>query len=372
MVQSSARRSVAIVELTGVHEEIIPSLIDALPEGVHADVFVNSRCRAQRGDLFAELHDLNATVTYVDIVAAVDWIALGARIDGGGHEALIISTFQIEGVALWARARRTPVIGVVHNPLLFQQSECCKGMLAEDALDIVALAPHVGARFDAMTGGRSMDRIAVIEPVFWGDTRAQGDPAGPRRVIVPGGVNFAARDFNGLVEALTPARQKEMQARNLELQVIGGGKDRAALEAMVAERGLGDVLTLLPLSDSGRVPYGPYVQALDSAWAIYPLLPLGWPPYRDHKITSAIPTAVGFGLPVVLDRWTERTYRVPALVSDGSIGAALDALIGLDAEARRRLMSEVSAYGRAARERNRQEMQRLLSRAACRPIRRTA
>lgn len=371
-MQSSARRSVAIVELTGVHEEIIPSLVDALPEGVRAEVFINSRCRDLRGDLFAELAGLDATVTYVDILSAADWIALGARIDGGGHDALIPSTFQIEGVALWARARRTPVIGVVHNPLLFQQSDCCRAMLAEDALDVVVLASHVAAKFDAMTGGRSMDRVAVIEPVFWGERGPQAEPDGFRRVVVPGGVNFAARDFTGLIEALTPARQAAMRARNLSLQVIGGGKDRAALEAMVAEGGLGDVLTLLPLSESGRVPYGPYVRALDAAWAIYPLLPLGWPPYRDHKITSAIPTAVGFGLPVVLDRWTERTYRVPALVGDASIGAALDALIALDPEARGAVMAEVAAYRRSARARNRQEMARVLDRAMARPVRRTA
>jgi hypothetical protein len=362
VVVQTSRGSVAILELTGVHEEIIPSLVDALPRGMSAVVYVNDRCRLVRGDIFAELAGLNALVEYVEISKAIDWVNLGRRIDAGGHEALIVTTFQIEGVALWARGRKLPVLGVIHNPPLFLNSAACKSALADEGLRSIVLAPHVAARFNTLTQGAHMDAIGVVEPVFWGEGERGQPPAGaPKRVIVPGGVNFVARDFEGLLRALDHGRLSRLRQSGIELQIIGGGPDRAKLEDQVNANDLADVVCLLPLSETGRVPYSAYVAALREAWAIYPLLPLKWPPYRDYKITSAIPTAIGFGLPLVLDRWTASAYRVPALVTDGSIGAALDGLISLTPPERSALVDEIVTYGRSARNRNRTELGRLLS-----------
>ena len=362
MVVQTSRGSVAILELTGVHEEIIPSLVDALPRGMSAVVYVNDRCRLVRGDIFAELAGLNALVEYVEISKAIDWVNLGRRIDAGGHEALIVTTFQIEGVALWARGRKLPVLGVIHNPPLFLNSAACKSALADEGLRSIVLAPHVAARFNTLTQGAHMDAIGVVEPVFWGEGERGQPPAGaPKRVIVPGGVNFVARDFEGLLRALDHGRLSRLRQSGIELQIIGGGPDRAKLEDQVNANDLADVVCLLPLSETGRVPYSAYVAALREAWAIYPLLPLKWPPYRDYKITSAIPTAIGFGLPLVLDRWTASAYRVPALVTDGSIGAALDGLISLTPPERSALVDEIVTYGRSARNRNRTELGTLLS-----------
>ncbi|WP_439140351.1 hypothetical protein [Roseicyclus sp.] len=361
-MSESSHRKVAILELTGVHEEVIPSLVDAVPSGVTVDVFVNARCRDIRGDIFREIKGFTANVRYLEIAKAIDWVKLGRDIDGGGYEALIISTFQIEGVALWARERKPAVIGVVHNPTLFQKSAASTTALAEGRISTIVLAPHVAARFNAMTHGAHMDAIGVIEPVFWGEgARAWARSDSPKQVIVPGGVNFSARDFEGLLDALEPSRVAAMRHAGIALQIIGGGPDRAKLEEQVTERGLEDVVGLLALSASGRVPYDAYVAALIQAWAIYPLLPLEWPPYRDYKITSAIPTAIGFGLPVVLDRWTASAYRVPALISDASIATALDALIALSPDRHAQLVDEILRYGTEARARNRIEMARLIA-----------
>lgn len=365
MFGQASPRSVAIVELTGVHEEIIPSLVDALPEGTRADVFVNARCRSVRGDIFSQIGPLSAQVQYIEIAKAIDWVELGRRIDAGGYDALIISTFQIEGVALWAAARDLPVIGVVHNPKIFLNSPACKGALIEGRLRTIVLAPHVAARFNTMTHGAHMDAISVIEPVFWGErAAAQAQTTTQKRVIVPGGINFAARDFDGLLAALDPARIAIMQDAGVTLQIIGGGPDRAKLEDALDVRGLRNIVSLLALSDTGRVPYDAYVAALEQAWAIYPLLPLSWPPYRDYKITSAIPTAIGFGLPFVTDRWTASAYRVPALIADASTHAALDALIGLSSAQHSDVVRELSDYRAAARLRNRAEMSRLMQKNA--------
>lgn len=356
--------SVAIVELTGVHEEIIPSLVDALPVGTRTQVFVNQRCKHMRGDLFAETEGVNASVTYVDIVKAPDWDKLGGLIDAGGHDVLIISTFQIDGIAKWARKRKLPLIGVVHNPMIFGKSEACKAALVDEGLGCVVLAPHVAARLNAMTRGAHMDAIGVVEPVFWGtgDRRKLPDD-GRKRVVVPGGVNYAVRDFEGLLSALNPERVARLRDAGIVLQIIGGGPDRSTLQSALQHGQLDDVVELLPLSDSGRVPYAAYVEALRQARAVYPLLPLAWPPYRDHKITSAIPTAIGFGLPLVLDRWTASVYRVPALVVDASIAAAVDGIIGLDHATRDGLREETTAYRMAIRNTNTKEMDRLLLKA---------
>lgn len=360
-----APKSVAILELTGVHEEIIPSLVDALPEGTVARVFVNRRCLEMRGDLFVEIDGLCCDVEYVEINKAIDWVQLGRRIDTEGFDALIISTFQIEGVALWADQRALPVLGVVHNPTLFLNSDACKTALTAGEVQSIVLAPHVAARFNALTRGAHIDAIGVAEPVFWGEIgECPSQLTGPKHVIVPGGVNFAVRDFEGLLASLDTDRLANLRRAGIVLQIIGGGPDRDTLHRLISERGVDDVITLLPLAASGRVPYAAYISALRTAWAIFPLLPLNWAPYREYKITSAIPTAIGFGLPVVLDRWTAHAYRVPALVTDGSIGAALDSLIMLTPKARTALVNETKAYGLQARQRNRRELARLLS--ACR------
>lgn len=355
-------RSVVILELTGVHEEIIPSLVDALPPGTDVQVIVNKRCLDMRGDIFAEMDGLSCKIDYVEITKAIDWVQLGRRIDDGDHDALIISTFQIEGVALWAEQRALPVLGVVHNPTLFLNSDACKSAFTTCGTQGVVLAPHVAARFNSLTRGAHIDAIGVLEPVFWGEGNIAMSPVGePKHVIIPGGVNFAARDFEGLLAALDPPRLAGLRAAGIVLQIIGGGPDRATLHDQIMEKDVGDVVDLLPISPSGRVPYDAYIAALRKAWAVYPLLPLNWPPYRDYKITSAIPTAIGFGLPVVLDRWTANAYRVPAVVSDGSIAAALDCLATLTARAHDEISKETRDYGRLARQRNRHEMTRLLS-----------
>lgn len=361
-MSESSQRKDAILELTGVHEEVIPSLVDALPPGVSADVFVNIRCRDMRGDIFKEIRGFSGNLRYLEIARAIDWVKLGHEIDAGGYAALIISTHQTEGIGAWADQRTLPVIATVHNPLLFQAAPSCAKALSQGRLRCIVLAPHVAARFHGLTRGAVMDAIGVVEPVFWGEgigARAVAD--GPKHVIVPGGVNYATRDFKGLLAALDAPRVERMRKARVVLQIIGGGPDRAKLEDQIGENALGEVLELLPLSESGRVPYEAYVAALRRAWALYPLLPLAPPPYRDHKITSAIPTAIGFGLPVVLDRWTASAYRVPALISDASIPAALDALIALPSERHAELVSDIRRYGTEARARNRIEMARLIA-----------
>ena len=58
----------------------------------------------------------------------------------------------------------------------------------------------------------------------------------------------------------------------------------------------------------------------------YPLIAEGFAQYQRIKITSTAAFSVGFGVPLVMDRYSEACYRFPMLVADNSIVANLDRL----------------------------------------------
>lgn len=348
--------------MNGVHEEIVPSLIHAVGDGALVDVFVNARCRDKRGDIFAHSPNFGARIRYVPIEGSQDWTDLAATLDAGSYDLLVFSTLQTDSFANFARARGKPILGVVHNLRMFQQSDPCKGLLDDGILMPLTLAPHVAMAFHAATGGAHIDRIGVVEPVVWQDGAAAASSDGRRHVAIPGGVQFRNRAFEELVTTLAGGLAADLARADIALQVLGGGADRAALERMVTDRDLGEVITFAARGESEMVEYDTYLAALRQAWALYPLLPVHALPYRQFKITSAIPTALGFGLPFVLDRWTHQVYRSPAIVAGATVADHLRALLDLDAASHGEHRAEIAAYVKAATARNRAEIARIIDR----------
>ena len=353
-------RRAAIIQTDGVHEEIISSLIHALGAGWEVAVYINQRCRDTRGDIFAQMPEVSAKIYYVAIENRPDWEALQNTIRAFAPDLVISSTFQRDGAAAFMDSFGVPVLGVVHNVAMARAAPFVSEMLDTGRAQALVLAPHVAAALNRATDGTMMDRIGVIEPVYWGADLAQANDK--RRIAVPGGVNAANRDFPSLINALSdPTRARAMADAGVVIEVLGGGPDRATIADEVAKRGLDPLITFAPLGPNGRVHYDAYFKALRQSWAILPLIPLEKADYRLFKITSAVPTSVGFGLPIVLDRWTASVYRNPALPAAGPVAASLDALCDMDSAHHGALTHDIRVYRDAALTRNRDEMARMVA-----------
>lgn len=352
---------VAIVETGGVHEEIIPSLIHALAPFAEISVFINERCRGVRGDLFSELKISFIDLHYVSLVSRDDYQALGRKIDAGGYQVVVVSTLQSDGAADWASMRSAPVMGVIHNVVLFQRSERCQQLIQSGKLFPITLAPHVAARLHSATKGEYIDRVAVMQPFFWGDSPMTTRLISDKKIVgIPGGVNYKSRDFKRLLASLSGDRLRTIQANCVEFRVLGGGDDLDLLKSEVREKDLGNVVSFSALNASGRVPYSTYIKTLFQCWMIYPLLPMRALPYRDYKITSAIPTAAGFALPLLLDRWTSQVYRVPSIIFDSSVQGAIDAINSCTEQIYYATSHKLRHYTQVVLQQNRDDMSRLL------------
>ncbi|MDJ0554514.1 MAG: FkbM family methyltransferase [Microcoleaceae cyanobacterium MO_207.B10] len=331
-VKKEKYRRCAIFQFEAVHEAVIPTLVYVFNQnGYIPHIYINARCESQRGDIFSQMSALDFELYYWKIDNRQDWEELTEKARHQDIEFICLSTFQSDGIAKWADQVGKPIIGVIHNVNLFLASEHCHKVFASGKLQVLTLGHHVAVFLHQRIDKELTDRVGVIEPVFWGGNFGENRTSlnQEKIVAIPGGVNFKTREYSTLLAVLEDQGLRK-DINGLVFKVLGGGSDRTILEQEVAERGLESHILFAPLSPSGMVLYKDYFTALQSATFLYPLAPLSFYHYREHKITSAITTALGFNLPIVLDRWTARTYRVPALVSDATVAASVACLVAVE------------------------------------------
>ena len=355
-------RRCAIFQFEAVHEETIPTLVYALNQnGYMPYVYVNARCEIQRGDIFSQIATLDFELYYWRLDSRQDWERLTEKARHQDIEFICISTFQSDGIAKWADQVGKPIIGVIHNVNLFLASEHCRTVFASGKLQVLTLAHHVAVFLHQRIDKELTDRVGVIEPVLWGGNFGENRASlnQEKIVAIPGGVNFKTREYSTLLAVLEDQGLRK-DINGLVFKVLGGGSDRTILEQEVVERGLSSRILFAPLGPSGMVFYKDYFTALQGATFLYPLAPLSFYHYREHKITSAIPTALGFNLPIVLDRWTARTYRIPALISDATVAASVAYLIEVGEREIRAKRQTMADYYRVSLMEGIEELKRLI------------
>jgi glycosyltransferase involved in cell wall biosynthesis len=312
-------QTVAIVQFEAVHEEVIPSVCHALKEnGITPTVFLNREILTRRGDIFARICPGEFDYHYVPVSSPEDWHMLKTRLLARKKDAFVfINTYQRPGIAKFGSELGKPVLGIVHNPQIFLSHEDCVKTARAPDVGLMTLADHAASYLIA--GQQSfMDKVASLTPLYWGPETAQSDPdpTQRRRVVVPGAVNFSNRNYDFLFDAFV--QTPDLKTR-LEVRILGGGPDRAALENRVIEAGLETDITFSTLNpDTGFVDHQIYFDDLRRAAFVLPLLPLNRQDYRTYKITAALSTAQGFCIPPLLDRWTAMVYRIPALQFQGA------------------------------------------------------
>ena len=358
----SRKRRCAIVQLEAVHEEIIPSIVFALNGlDIVPDVYINERCRLLRGDIFEELPSLDLNLNYVSMEGMKAWEKLAETLSSSNPECVVISTYQRDGIAAWARTLNLPIIGFVHNAHIFLNAQECVKSFQEHRAQLLTLAPHVCAYLNLRIDHSLIDRTGVLESVYWGSDREQtlevvSDEV-PLVVAVPGGVSFRSRSFEHLTEVL---RDGVSWQRPLQFYVLGGGSDRDRLEEIIEKHDLSHMISCAPIGKEGRVLYADYISGLRNSHILHPLAPLAFGPYRDHKITSAIPTAVGFGLPIILDRWTSRVYRAPAIESNVDLASSIETISRLTSRDLIKSGEKMLNYRNEQLQKNQSEIERLI------------
>ena len=331
----SSRLSCCIVQLEPVHEEITPSFVLALNElGFHVDVYLPKKSLINKGDIYEFISGLDVSVYYwKPEKRAKTWNALRQSIVGSGYSFCVFSTFQFPGCIAFAKHLNIPIFGVVHNPNAFVDSVGKESANYFDQINLKGLFVLAGHVKDALLGGLSgLDArfaavpIGVVKPYFWRQPHQvyAGDQKVSRNsLVIPGGVNYRNRD---LLKLLDIVEGNSLISENLHFVVAGGGVDRPDFEKRVADRKLLGCFEFLPVSEmSGLVLYSDYYRALDGSSFCLPLSLNK--EYSTSKITSALPTSIGFGLPALIPIDQAKIYQVPAISYEGTLEQGLLSLI---------------------------------------------
>lgn len=353
-------RKCLIVQFEPRHEEVIPSVIAACnAAGYRPTVVLNRRIRRIRGDVFKLVKGGEADIRYDrtngDVAdGAVNWDELL----GDDVDFVVLNTFNRPKAAHWARNCGKPVIALVHNSDQFMGDPVFHEALERPDFAAMTLAPHVTSELLSRLNGRHIDKFGLLTYCVFSDTPVPYAPPKLRKVVVPGNMSLRSRNYMGLIEALSahPGRWD-----NLTFEFPSSGADRDQIESEIQKHGLGSRMHILPAGAMGEVPHEQVYESFRSATLFHPLIPDGFAQYQRTKITSTASMSVGFGVPLIMDRWSEACYRFPMLVSDNTMAASLDRLSSVSDAELLGINSMLSAYRGHMMKTSGREMARLIA-----------
>lgn len=341
----SPRRRCLIVQLEPRHEETLPSMVDAANRaGYRPVVVLSNRSMRRRGDIFAEVPGLDADVRYDNFNDDAGPKSGFGRLNeiAAGCDFVVMNSFNRRKSIDWAMGLAKPVFIVVHSIDHFLEEPQTETALARPQVQFITLSAHVMSELIARVGKAHMDRVDVVEPCLWSVDDPVPATGSPRRVAIPGAISLRTRDYPGLIRAVAENRRAYEGVRF----VLGsGGDDREKIEAETKAQGLEPWFEYLPVSGD-QVPQDVYMDSLRRAQVMLSLIPDDFDKYQKLKITSAVPTSVGFGVPLVMDRWSAACYRAPLIVADHGLRASLDRLLSLTEDELQAHRAALIAYRR--------------------------
>ena len=350
-------RRCLIVQLEPRHEETLPSMVDAANRaGYRPVVMLSNRSKRRRGDIFAEVPGLDADVRYEAFNDDSGLDRLTALAEDGDF-VLMNSSNRRKSID-WAMGLRVPVFILVHSIEHFLEEPSAQAALANPRIQFLTLSAHVMSELISRIGKAYMDRVDVVEPCLWSVDDPKPASGTPRRVAIPGAISLRTRDYPGLIRAVERDRKRFEGYRF----VLGsGGEDRAAIEAETRAKGLEPWFEYLPLSGD-QVPQDVYMDSLRRAQVMLSLIPDDFDKYQKLKITSAVPTSIGFAVPLIMDRWSVACYRAPLIAADHGLAASLERLLSLTEDELQAYRAALIAYRRARLVENGRALARLAER----------
>jgi glycosyltransferase involved in cell wall biosynthesis len=282
MIATTPQRPIAFF-LPGLHgggaERIIVNLAQGMTErGLPVDLVMS----AAVGDF---LGHVPPAVRLVDLKAGRVLMSIRPLAEYLRRErprVLVSSLSHANLVALWAArlaGNPTPIVVTEHNTMSAVEQGAIERLLWPPLLrafypwasHVVAVS-HDAADDFARTTGIPRDRVQVVyNPVITPAMMALARQAPDHPWLAPGqppvvlGVGRLTRqkDFPTLVRAFAEVRR----GRPARLIILGEGEDRAALETLIGELGLGDAVALPGFRPNAMAfMAGSAVFALSSAW----------------------------------------------------------------------------------------------------------
>jgi hypothetical protein len=353
-------RKCLIVQFEPRHEEVIPSVIAACnAAGYRPTVLLNRRIRRVRGDIFDLVKGGEADISYQALspdqdTDGLDWNdVLSDDID-----FVLLNTMNRTKVANWAKKCGKPVIALVHNVDQFMKNTQYTDLLDRPDFAFLTLGLHVTSALNASTDGKYIDRFGLVAPYVMSDTAPKYSISNPRKVVVPGNLSLRSRGYMGLIDALA-AHPKRWD--NLVFEFPSSGADRDQVAAAITENNLDHQIKILPVGAQNEVPHKDVFESFRSATFFHSLIAEGFAQYQRIKITSTTSMSVGFGVPMIMDRYSEACYRFPMLVSDCNIEATLDRLSTVEDEELMQINVGLTAYRKQMLERSGQDLARLIA-----------
>jgi len=340
-----ASKTMALIQLEAVHEEIVPSMCQAFAANdVNISCFLNERIEQNRQDLFSHLPSFPSEYNYVPVTTADDWTSLAKRLrEDDKVSSVFFNTFQRDGIADFALTIGKPIAGMVHNPVLFLNSEKCMEAAGHRDVELFTLAKHATSYLQ-QKDPVLFKNVRTLHPFYWGFPvdKFKSNATQKTHIAIAGSVNFGNRDLPGLVKAI--AQRKD--GLNLKFLITGGGPDRKKLQSLIKDDSLEDYFEFADLdADTGFVSHENYFKCLSKADLILPLLPDNKADYREYKISASISTSVGFILPAIVDQWTAGVYDIPSVTYPfGELSKGLDKANAMSRKDVLKLKAQLDVY----------------------------
>ena len=296
-----------------VHEELAPPFVDAILNlGHHVKVWLHPGSLSSKGDVFHAYtskdnrprpggQNSDFRVIYRRLLKDVAQKRFIKELKADGIEYAIFLTLQNEwSVKLAEEIQKhgIKVTGIIHNIDKLKAKPVSRFWRANHQPSPIVLAEHVSESLHEKLQLKSKIIHSIFKPKQLPPQKAHLEPSAqkhPYKFAILGGVNFQSRNYEALTDNLD--QLTDTARESILFTIAGGGKDRQALIDLVHQKNLKNNFEFAKISpDSNRVKYDMYYRSIAESDAV---LVLPGPGYAEKKITSALPSAITFGKPVV-------------------------------------------------------------------------
>ena len=350
------KKRVVLIQMGPVHEELAPPFVDAfISLGFFVSVWLHPGSIQSKGDVFSAYSQPsygpesgNFKVTYAALQRPSNQELLLEDIVQNNIKFAIFLTLQDEwSVQLGQKivSLEVNITGIIHsvqklrNPLV-------KKYWVNSVNSPIVLANHVAKTLNIKYALKSI----VFNSVFYPELSSlpplnyRHKTAHSRyRISILGGVNFDSRNYIDFLRGLSSLPTS--LSHRLSFIIAGGGKDRESLIYLIESMSLCDVFEFLELDlDSNKVGYFSYYKAIADSDAV---LVLPGPGYADVKITSALPSAISFCKPIIINSLMANSYELndkTVSFSSNNITEAIVKLLQVSVDDFSAICENIAAY----------------------------
>jgi len=330
----------SIIQLGAIHEDVIPSLIYLFNVlGYKPDVYLPKKTFTNKGNIFNNVNNVVYKLVLTELKGSSDWVTLSNKISSDQEiEFVVANTFQKDEIIRWFVDTGKPVIGVVHNPILYCRSQYAIDLAKQNNVFLLTLSSHITLDLRERLLPQNVhmrkklygyiENIGHFIPFYLFDKII--DPLGllPNdgkiKIGILGTINYKKRNLLNLVDRLEKVKTK-LDSNKIQFLICGGGRDRKDFKALVESKDIGKYFDFAPADkETGFVDYETYIAYVQRSQFLISLFPSDVHNYVTFKIASVIFNSICYNIPLILDKRANIVYDIPSLLySDNGIGELL-------------------------------------------------